>query len=137
MRWSVGGNAASATLHQLGPGVVYIQSSGGELVFIPELADALEAEITAHGRVVLFVNLLEATRLSGEARDRWSVWTKKHKQHSSAHCLVRSKLVDMALSLVAMFSASDLRSYSDIERFMAAMQQVAPNARLPKLRKVA
>src|SRR4051794_7523776 len=97
MQWSVGGLVA--TLRQLAPGVVYVTSSAGEQEFIPELAEALAAAIAKHGRVVLFVNLLDATRLSAQARDSWSAWGKKHKQQTFAHFLVRSKIVEMALSL--------------------------------------
>jgi hypothetical protein len=136
LQWRVG--EFVITLRSLAPGVVYAATTGsGEHVFVPEFAAALAAEIATHGRLVGFVNLREANRFGGEARDGWSEWTKKYKQQASAHFLVRSKLVDMALSLIAMFSGADLRVYSDVERFSAAMQLAAPNAVLPKLRNVA
>lgn len=138
MQWSVG--AFVVTMRVLGPGVAYSTTTGsGIQVFIPEFAQALEAEIATHGRLVLFVNLLEATRLSGAARESWAEWAKKHKQDTVAHFLVQSKIIDMALSLIAMFSGAgaQMRSYSDIERFSAAIRQAAPNAVLPKLRNVA
>ena len=135
-QWSVGGFVT--TIRTIAPGVVYCTAaSSGEQVFIPEVVEMMEAEIAAHGHLVVFVNLLDAVRFSGPARESWAAWAKKQKQHASAHFLVRSKLVDMALSLIAMFSGADLRSYADMERFLAAMRQAAPHAVLPKLRNVA
>ena len=135
-QWSVDGFVA--TLRILAPGVVYSSAVGsGDQVFIPELAAGMAEQITAHGRVLVFVNLLGSARLGGTARDRWAEWAKKHKQHSSAHFLVRSKLVEMGISLIALFSGADLRSYGDMDRFLAAMRQAAPNAVLPKLRSAA
>lgn len=132
-RWDVGG--FFATLRVLGPGVVYTTAVGsGEHIFIHELAQALEAELASHGRVVVFVNLLEAARFGGAARDSWSEWSKQHKRNMSARFLVRSRLVEMGLSLIAMFSGAELRSYTDDERFLAAMRLAAPNAVLPNLR---
>ena len=138
MQWSVG--AFVVTLRVLGPGVAYSTTTGsGVQVFVPEFTEALEAEIATHGRIVLFVNLLEATRLSGPARDSWAEWAKRHRLDTTAHFLVQSKLIDMALSLIAMFSGAgaQMRSYSDMDRFLAAMREAAPNAVLPKLRNVA
>jgi hypothetical protein len=134
MQWSLG--EFVTVMRVLSAGVVYCASAGDQ-VFIPEFAQALAAEIETHGHVVIFVNMLEAARLSGSARDSWAAWAKKHKQGTSAHFLVRSKLVDMGLSLIAMFSGADMRSYSDAERFLAAMREAAPQATLPKLRDVA
>lgn len=136
MQWTIGSFVAS--LRVLGPGVVYCCAVGsGEHIYVPELTAAMEAEIAMHGRIAIFVNLLEAARLSGAARDSWAAWAKQHKDQTSAHFLVRSKLVEMGLSLIGMFSGADLRSYADAERFSSAMQHAAPNAVLPKLRNVA
>jgi hypothetical protein len=135
-QWNAGGFIT--TLRQLAPGVLYSTAVGsGEHVFNPALTEAMEAEVAAHGRTVIFVNLLEATRLGAEARDSWAAWAKKHRQQTSAHLLVRSKLVEMGLSLIAMFSGADLKVYTDLERFLDAMRQAAPKAALPKLHKVA
>jgi hypothetical protein len=135
-QWSVGGFVT--TMRILAPGVIYATAaSSGEQVFIPEVTEVMEAEIAAHGHIIIFVNLLEAARFGGDARESWGAWAKKQKQHASAHFLVRSKLVDMGISLIAMFSGADLRSYSNIEPFVAAMQRAAPNAVMPKLQKVA
>jgi len=136
LQWTVGTIVIS--LRHLNPGVIYIAVTGqGEQVFLQELADIMETELATHGRLVVFANMAEANRFGAAARDAWAAWSKKHKQGLSAHCLVRSKLVEMGLSLVTMFSGSDLKSYSESERFLAAMRQVAPSATLPKLRDVA
>jgi hypothetical protein len=71
------------------------------------------------------------------ARDSWAAWAKKHKQNISSHFLVRSKLVEMGVALIAAFSGADHRSYSDKERFFAAIRKLAPHAALPSLRNVA
>jgi hypothetical protein len=133
-QWTVGSTVSS--FRRLSPGVVYVASSGPQ-VFIPELAEAMEREIAQHGSAVIFVNMLEAKRLDGEARDNWATWSKRIKDKAKAHFLVRSKLVEMGLSLIAMIGGADMRNYSDPARFEAAMREAAPNAILPQIKKVA
>jgi hypothetical protein len=133
-QWTVGSTVSS--FRRLCPGVVYIVSSGPQ-IFIPQLAEAMEREVAQHGSAAIFVNMLEAKRMDGDARDNWATWTKRIKDKSKAHFLVRSKLVEMGLSLIAMLSGADLRNYSDSARFEAAMREAAPNAILPRITKVA
>jgi hypothetical protein len=136
LQWTTGQVVTS--MRVLAPGVVYVASSGsGAQEFLPALAAALEAEAVRHGRITVFANLLDAPRMSTEARDQWAAWSKKLQPHVAGHCLVRSKLLEMALSLIAMFARSELRSYSELERFEAAIKAVAPDAVLPPRQKVA
>lgn len=135
-QWTVG--TVICSFRVLAPGVVYVCSSGsGVQTFLPELAAAMEAEVARSGRTMVFANMLEAPRMSTESRDAWATWTKRLQPNISGHCLVRSKLLEMALSLITMFSRSEMQSYSDIDRFEAAMRAAAPNAVLPPRQKVA
>jgi hypothetical protein len=106
-------------------------------VFIPQLAKVLDDDIARAGHITVFANLLQATRLVGEAREGWATWSKKTKAYVSSHCLVRSKLVEMGLSLITMFSGNNLRSTNDPVAFEAAMKRAAPDATLPPIRSVA
>jgi hypothetical protein len=135
LRWTVGPMVLS--LLRIERGVLYLVGSGPCEVFVPPMARALEDEIAQAGRIVVFANLLEATRVTGSARDGWSDWAKRTKDRFSAHCLVRSKLVDMGLSLISMFSGNPLRSYTDVAVFEAALRRAAPGAAIPAIRSVA
>ena len=135
VQWTAG--SSTLTFRQLASGVVYIASAGASDVFIPEIARALDDEIARNGRILVFANLLEATRIAGEARDGWSEWSKRTKGHTKGLCLVRSKFVEMALSLIAMLSGSEVKTCSDVAFFENAMRNQAPGAKLPYIRKTA
>jgi hypothetical protein len=134
-QWSVG--AFVGTFRQLAPGAVYIGVAGASEVFVPGLSKAFDDEIERAGRITIFANLLEASRITGEARDGWANWMKSAKSRTSAVCLVKSKIVEMGVSLITLFSGSDVKSTSDVAAFEAAMRQAAPGARLPQIRKSA
>jgi hypothetical protein len=134
-QWTAG--SFVAVFRQLAPGVIYVASAGNVDLFVAAMGRSLDEEIARTGRIRIFANLLEATRISGEARDAWAAWSKTAKSQKSCLCLVRSKLVDMGVSLIGYVSGSDLKSTSDIGAFENAMRLAAPGVRVPDVKKPA
>ena len=130
-------NGATITLRKLAPGVMYFAVTGSITEFMEECAKALDDEIAREGRITVFANLAEASRMAGEARDAWSAWSKKTNASTTPYCLVRSKIMEMALSLISMFSGASLKVFSDPQPFIDAMKRAAPSVRLPEIKRVA
>jgi hypothetical protein len=136
MQWTLDGGA-TVTLRRLAPGVMYFASSGSITVFIEEAAKALDAEIAREGRITVFANLYETARMASDVRDAWAAWSKKSKASTAPYCLVRSKLMEMAMSLISMFSGANLKVFSDPQPFLEAMKKAAPRVKLPEIKRVA
>jgi hypothetical protein len=130
-------NGATVTLRKLAPGVMYFAAAGSITHFIDEAAKALDAEIAKEGRITVFANLFETSRMASDVRDAWAAWSKKSQAHTLPFCLVRSKIMEMAMSLISMFSGANLKVFSDPQPFVNAMKNAAPRVKLPEIRQVA
>jgi hypothetical protein len=136
LQWTLDGGA-TVTLRRLAPGVMYFASVGSITLFIDEAAQALDAEIAREGRITVFANLYETARMNSEVRDAWGAWSKKTQAKTTPYCLVRSKLMEMAMSLISMFSGANLRVFSDPTEFLAAMKRTVPHIKPPEIKRVA
>jgi len=130
------GATYSLVLRRLAPGVFYSEPSGTIDEFIPDLAKIFEDEIAHGARIVVFTNMLELS-IASEARKAWTTWGKTVRLHIVGHCLVRSRLTEMALSLIWFVGGGAQTGYTDPDLFLAAMRRLAPGAALPQLRKSA
>ncbi len=130
-------NGATVTLRRLAPGVMYFAAAGSITQFVEDAAAALDAEIAREGRITVFANLYETSRMASDVRDAWGAWSKKTKASTAPYCLVRSKLMEMAMSLISMFSGANLKVFSDPQPFVDAMKRAAPQVKLPEIKRVA
>lgn len=135
-QWTLDGGA-TVLLRRLAPGVMYFAASGSITQFVEEAAKALDAEIAREGRITVFANLYETTRMATDVRDAWSAWSKKSQAQTMPYCLVRSKIMEMAMSLISMFSGASMRTVSDPNEFIALMKRVAPQAKPPQITRAA
>lgn len=131
------GATYSVFLRRLAPCVFYSEPSGTIDEFIPELAQVFQDEIARGARIVVFTNMLELSRISSEAREAWTTWAKTVRLHVVGHCLVRSRFIEMVLSLMSLVGGGAQTGYRDPESFVEAMRRLAPGATLPQIRKSA
>jgi hypothetical protein len=125
----------------LKPGFMLMVAKGGsngpedaaaELVLLREF----ELELERSGMLTVFADLRESTRMGGETRDQTVAWMRKYQGRINAsHVLVRSKLVEMAMSIVAMLVGGGIiKMYSRPQAFLDLLRQVAPKiVKLPTL----
>jgi hypothetical protein len=116
---------------------MYFAAHGSITQFVEDAAKALDAEIAREGRITVFANLYETTRMASDVRDMWATWSKKSQDKTKPYCLVRSKIMEMAMSLISMFSGASMKTVSDPSEFAALMKRVAPQAKLPPITRAA
>lgn len=123
-------------LQRLASGVILFTAVGAfETTALDSPMKEFDRELEAAGSLTLFLNLTERRGVAHSSRQVWSDWGRRHRDRIRAHVLVRSKLVDMALSVMAMLAGGvRLKSYSDVRAFEAAIAQEVPGfRRLPDL----
>ncbi len=124
----------AALVSFLAPGVLLLTGAGG---YQPTAAEGpmpdMDQEIARAGKLVLFLNMLDRERLSGGSREMWLPWLKRHHGKIETHVLVRSKLLDMAMTVMAIVGGGvTLKSYSSPDEFVKAIARVVPGfTRLP------
>lgn len=118
------------------PGVIFVLSSGGgETTVDAAVMDELAAEIRRSGDVALFVDMRDVKGLALETRKKAMPWAKENKSKiSCAHILVGSRLVEIALKVVAVFAGGRLEIYGKPEALLAALKRDVPDlAALPTM----
>lgn len=95
-----------------------------------------DIELERSGMLTMFVDLREATRMGGESSDIAVGWMRERQSRFNAsHVLVRSKLMEMAISIVAMLVGGGIiKVYSRPQVFLELLRQTAPKiTKLPTL----
>lgn len=125
----------------LKPGVVLVSARG-------EVADAqdsraeagvlaeLDLEFDRAGRLTLFADLRASARIPAVSRENLAKWLRRHQARLlPSHVLVRSKLVEMALSIITMLVGSGVfKIHSDVQTFLGLVKKVAPKlTELPRV----
>ena len=117
----------------LKPGFILITIAGGaKLPGDRAVEDALfrefEIELERSGMLTVFADIRETTRMAGESRELTTNWMRKYRaQLNPAHTLFRSKLMEMAMSLIAMVVGGGMiNTYSKPQAFLEAIRAVAP-----------
>ncbi|HYP99852.1 MAG TPA: hypothetical protein VER96_14350 [Polyangiaceae bacterium] len=111
---------------QLGPGVMLVTGIGynsGECA--PLVTAELSRAIPSAGKLSAFVNLSEQTGQASIAREWWADWSKQNRaQLTTTHMFVRSKMMDMAISVLVMLIGSEMvRTHSNRTTFEAAIAE--------------
>lgn len=95
----------------------------------------LDLELDRSGMLTIFCDLREMTRLAAESRDAFGSWGKRHqKRINASHVLIRSKLIEMATTLISVLAGGVLKTYTRPQVFLEAIRAVAPKlTALPEL----
>jgi hypothetical protein len=88
----------------------------------------LESEIDRAGTLTLFADLRQSPRVPSLSREKIAEWTRRHRARLlPSHVLVRSKLMEMAVSIVSMLIGQTVfEVYTRPAAFLASIKKVAP-----------
>ena len=126
----------------LKPGFMLLTAKGGAQSAQDAAAERammreFELELERSGMLTVFADLRETSRFGAETRETTVAWMRKHQARLNAsHVLVRSKLIEMAITIVGMLVGGGIiKVYSRPQAFLEALQSVAPRiATLPVIR---
>jgi hypothetical protein len=110
----------------LGPGSVLVTGIGynsGECA--PLVTAELSRAIPAVGKLSAFVNLSDQTGQASVAREWWADWAKQNRaQLTTTHMFVRSRMMDMAISVLVMLVGSEMvKTHSSRSTFEAVIAE--------------
>jgi len=111
---------------RLGPGSVLVTGIGynsGECA--PLVTAELSRAMPAGGKLSAFVNLSGQTGQASIAREWWATWSKQNREQlTTTHMFIRSKMMDMAVSVLVMIIGSEMiRTHSNRTTFEAAIAE--------------
>lgn len=117
----------------LKPGVVLV-SAHGEVIDDEDVkAEAamlaeFDQELERAGTFTMFADLRESPRMPAASREKIAKWTRRHQARLlPSHVLARSKLLEMALSIITMLVGGGLfKVHSNPQTFLALVKKVAP-----------
>lgn len=95
----------------------------------------LDRELERAGTLTLFADLRDSPRVPAASRERIVQWARGHDARLlPSHVLVRSKMLEMAMSIIAMLvGGGRLKIHSSPHVFLDLVKQVAPKlTELPK-----
>ncbi len=96
----------------------------------------LDLELERAGTLTLFADLRESPRMPAASRESISHWTRRHRARLLlSHVLVRSKMLEMAMSIITMSVGSGLfKIHSNPQVFLDLLKKVAPKLNaLPRI----
>ncbi|MES1175632.1 MAG: hypothetical protein ABUL62_15030 [Myxococcales bacterium] len=123
------------------PGVVLVSASGEVLDATDTSIEAavlaeLDRELERASTLTLFVDLRQSPRMPAPSRNLIAEWTRRHRVRLlPSHVLVRSKLLEMAFSIIMMLVGSGVFNiHTSAEDFLRLVRKVAPKlAELPRI----
>lgn len=118
----------------LKPGVV-LASAHGEVIGSQDASveaavlGELDRELERAGTLTLFADLRQSARLPAISREKLAQWARGHQGRLlKSHVLVKSQLLEMAMSLVTMVVGGDvLETHTRPQAFLAMVKKVAPS----------
>jgi hypothetical protein len=125
----------TTVITRLAPGFVLVTGLGyNDGHSAPLITAEMTLAIPEQGKLVAFVNLAGETGQASVARDWWAAWVKHNRPRlGSTHILVRSKVMDMAISVLGMIiGGGNVKAYSNVASFEAMIKEHVPAfVRLP------
>jgi hypothetical protein len=117
---------------RLAPGALLVSGIGynsGECA--PLITAELTRVIATGAKLSPFVNLAEQTGQASAAREWWAEWVQQNRaQLGTAHILVRSRIMDMAISVLAMVVGGGMiKAHSNVAEFEAVIAAQVPGFR--------
>ena len=115
----------------LAPGVVLVTGIGyNSGACAPLVTEEVGLGFSPAGKLTSFVNLSLQTGQASVAREWWAAWVKENRPRiEAAHILVRSRLMDMAISVTRMIIGGMIHSYTEPAPFEAAIRELVPGFR--------
>lgn len=117
----------------LKPGFVLLTCHGGAVSEEDALAEVammteLDRELERAGTLTVFADLRDTSRMAAASRELAANWMRRHQARiNGSHVLVRSKIMEMAMSIVAMLVGGGMvKIYSKPDAFLALVRKVAP-----------
>ena len=100
----------------------------------PLITEEMTRAMPPGGTLIAFVNLSAQTGQASDAREWWAEWAKGHREKlECTHMLVRSRMMDMAISVLGMLIGGGINAHSEQASFEAAITAAVPGFRqLPK-----
>lgn len=127
------GTSGAVFVSRLAPGVLYVIGIGdfdGPFEDGPMLD--FDRELDAHGSLHLFLDVRQVRRGSRKSRGPWKEWAARNSTQHKSYVLVKSSLLHMAISVIAMASGTTTQSYADELVFLSEVKRRAPSiAALP------
>jgi predicted trehalose synthase len=127
------GTALRVRIATLKPGFVLVTAYGEALTERDLRAEQgmtaeLDGELERAGQLTVFADLRESPSLPAKSRDMIAKWMRRHQARlNPSHVLVRSKIMEMAMSIVAMLVGGGMvKVYSKADVFLAAVRKAAP-----------
>src|SRR5450432_1760141 len=125
----------------LKPGVVLASAHGevadaGDARVEEAMLTELDRELERAGTLTLFADLRESPRMPAASREKIAQWTRRHQARLlPSHVLVRSKLIEMALSMITMMVGGGLfKVHTKPQPFLDLIKKVAPKlTELPRV----
>jgi hypothetical protein len=122
-----------ASIERLRPGVVLITYAGnlGPSFYPPLIIETdkeLAAATSGGGKLTIVADCWDLQKAETEFRELWSDWLQRNRGGMEAIVAVlRSKLVVMAANVMSMvLGGGIIKTYSDVEKFEAAVQELVP-----------
>lgn len=117
----------------LKPGVV-LASARGEAVDRDDagaetaLLAEFDRELERAGSLTLFADLRQSARMPAASREKFAKWLRHHQARlHPSHVLVRSTLIEMAMSIIAMLvGGGSTKIHTNPQTFLTLLQQVKP-----------
>jgi hypothetical protein len=116
----------------LKPGVVLATARGEAVVAEDSEVEAallaeLERELARAGSLTLFADLRLSERMPAKSRDHIAQWTRRHQAAlRPSHVLVKSKLLEMAVSVLTMLIGGSIEVHVRPQPFLELLRRVAP-----------
>jgi hypothetical protein len=114
------------------PGVLELRQEGAiSYAFTVKEVPFADQELQRHGSLVMFIDTWEQKSVDTTTRDEWARWSKNHKNEVRSLVLVRSRLIDMTVSLIVLFAGNRDRVTicSDVETYERKCREHAPEYR--------
>ena len=125
----------------LSPGCV-LATARGELIDAQDASaeDAvlaeLDRELERAGTLTMFADLRDSPRMPSESREKIAHWMRRHQARlRPSHVLVGSKLLEMAMSVIAMLVGGGLmKIHSRPQAFLDLVRKASPKiTELPRV----
>ena len=127
------GTSLRVRLLVLSPGYV-LATARGEVIDAQDASveDAvlgeLDRELERAGTLTVFADLRDSPRMPADSREKIALWMRRHQARlRPSHVLVGSKLLEMALFVIAMLVGGGLlKIHSRPQSFLDQLKKVAP-----------
>jgi hypothetical protein len=127
------GTAIRVRVAVLKPGFVLVTADGEALTerdmrVEQDITAELDRELERAGQLTVFADLRESPRMPAKSRAMIAQWMRRHQVRlNTSHVLVHSKVMEMAMSIVAMLVGGGLvKIYSKPDVFLGLLRKVAP-----------